>query len=229
MSRNDAVEAYLRGEITRRTFIRRLVAAGVGLSAAYAYSQLLTPDWARAHVVCDPYYEEYYYGCRPVDHQHYDNPADPAQNQDNQNQQNGQDQNQQNGQGQNQQNGQGQYQPPQDLTAPSTKVKVSKLSLASLLVTGRFVVRLASNEPGNAVVTATMRVPGKRKSAAKTVTVAKGATRFTKPGTRKVAVKLTRNGRKLLAKRRRGTVKVVARTTDAAGNSRVRKLALKLR
>jgi hypothetical protein len=43
MSREQLVDAYLRGEISRRVLIRRLVAAGVSLTAAVAYSYL-APD-----------------------------------------------------------------------------------------------------------------------------------------------------------------------------------------
>lgn len=48
MSQEQLVEAYLEGRIGRRTFIRRLVAAGVSLSAAVAYTHLLQPAAARA-------------------------------------------------------------------------------------------------------------------------------------------------------------------------------------
>jgi hypothetical protein len=47
MSREQLVEAYLRGEISRRVFIRRLAATGMSLSAAIAYSQI-RPDIAAA-------------------------------------------------------------------------------------------------------------------------------------------------------------------------------------
>jgi len=45
MSKEQLVDAYLRGEISRRAFIRRLVAGGVSVSAAVAYS-FLTPQRA---------------------------------------------------------------------------------------------------------------------------------------------------------------------------------------
>lgn len=48
MSQEQLVEAYIEGRIGRRTFIRRLVAAGVSLSAAVAYTHLLQPAPARA-------------------------------------------------------------------------------------------------------------------------------------------------------------------------------------
>lgn len=41
MSQEQLVSAYVRGDISRRTFIRRLVAVGVSLSAAIAYAELL--------------------------------------------------------------------------------------------------------------------------------------------------------------------------------------------
>ena len=47
MSSEQLVDAYLRGEISRRAFIRGLVAAGVSLGAATAYSYLV-PQRARA-------------------------------------------------------------------------------------------------------------------------------------------------------------------------------------
>jgi hypothetical protein len=43
MSREDLVEAYVEGGISRRTFIRRLVAGGVSFGAAVSYAHLLAP------------------------------------------------------------------------------------------------------------------------------------------------------------------------------------------
>ena len=48
MSEEQLVDAYLRGEVSRRTFIRRLVAAGLTLSAAVAYTHALKPGTAEA-------------------------------------------------------------------------------------------------------------------------------------------------------------------------------------
>ena len=47
MSKELLVEAYLRGDISRRQFIRRLVAAGVSMAAALAYAEM-NPELARA-------------------------------------------------------------------------------------------------------------------------------------------------------------------------------------
>ena len=40
MSRDQVVEAYLRGDLSRRLFVRRLVAVGVSLTAALAYAEM---------------------------------------------------------------------------------------------------------------------------------------------------------------------------------------------
>jgi hypothetical protein len=47
MARDELVASYLNGHISRRTFVRRLVAAGVSLTAALTYAQM-RPDLARA-------------------------------------------------------------------------------------------------------------------------------------------------------------------------------------
>jgi hypothetical protein len=47
MSRDQLIEGYLRGEISRRRFIRGLVASGVSLGAAIAYGEL-APEPVRA-------------------------------------------------------------------------------------------------------------------------------------------------------------------------------------
>lgn len=46
MSQDELVGAYIEGSITRRTLIRRLVAAGVSLGAATAYAHHLAPKAA---------------------------------------------------------------------------------------------------------------------------------------------------------------------------------------
>ena len=115
MSSAEVVESYLRGEISRRALVRRLVAAGVSLSAAAAYSELLRPEWAFAsHECTDEFYDLYgfygecgdhYGGNQPPpdttpDKQQPDNQPDPP--------------------------------PAQDTSAPGTRMRVSKLSLATL-------------------------------------------------------------------------------------------------
>lgn len=48
MSRDELVAAYGKGAVSRRAFIRGLVASGVSLSAATAYSVALRPSEAAA-------------------------------------------------------------------------------------------------------------------------------------------------------------------------------------
>ena len=55
MSQEELVQAYVQGGISRRTFIRRLVATGVTLSAAIAYTHALRPAPARADDTPDHY------------------------------------------------------------------------------------------------------------------------------------------------------------------------------
>ena len=212
MSSAEVVESYLRGEISRRTLIRRLVAVGVSMSAAVAYSELLRPAWAFAsHECTDEFYDLYgFYGdCG----NHYTNtppsgqgPAkDPVPEQ--------------------------QPTPTPDTTAPTIGMKISKLSLASLLVTGRLVVRFTSSEAGSVGFTVTTTVAGRSAAAeaARRVLVARGSATFARPGTKRVRLKLTRAGRKALLKRRRATLKVRARAVDRSGNARVRVVSLRLR
>jgi hypothetical protein len=48
MSRQELVTAFLDGQISRRTLIRRLVAGGVSTGAAISYAHLLAPERAGA-------------------------------------------------------------------------------------------------------------------------------------------------------------------------------------
>jgi hypothetical protein len=53
MSKEHLVEAYLRGDLSRRVFVRRLVAVGVSLTAALSYaemSQVARADPGKGHV-----------------------------------------------------------------------------------------------------------------------------------------------------------------------------------
>lgn len=56
MSREELVSAYLEGRVSRRTLIRRLVAAGVSTGAAVSYAHLLSPERASAGVASDDHY-----------------------------------------------------------------------------------------------------------------------------------------------------------------------------
>lgn len=61
MSREELVSAYLDGNVSRRTFVRRLVASGVSLTAALVYVQL-QPERARAAALQGHYGHYSHYG-----------------------------------------------------------------------------------------------------------------------------------------------------------------------
>ena len=62
MGSKDIVGAYVEGRISRRTLVRRLVAAGVSVGAASAYAQLLaSPSTAEAKHVSTYYEQPGYY------------------------------------------------------------------------------------------------------------------------------------------------------------------------
>jgi hypothetical protein len=228
MSRQGIVESYLNGEISRRTLVRRLVGAGVALSAATAYANLLRPKWAHAsHQECVvvPHYGHYgherHYECKPGGH----NETAPGSGQGGQG----------GAGGQGAPGGQGGPSTPgrqvSDTTAPTIRHgKLGTLSLASLLLTGRFFVKYTMNEPGEVGIIAILI--GIEASDAKRIALGRGRARFRKAGTKRIVVKLTKTGRRRLKKlrrRRRYRIQVVATATDRAGNSRKRRLNLKLR
>lgn len=215
MSRSEIVESFLRGEISRRTLVRRLAAAGVSMSAAVAYSELLRPEWAFAAEECTPEHYDLYghYGF----YCHYEQPPakgnPPPENKPPENKP--PDNN-----------------PPADTTAPATLMKVSKLSLVTLLVTGKLVVDFTMNEPGSVSITVTMAQAGGSDAgadAAKRLLVARGSAKFAQAGRKKIRLKLTRRARRVLKKRRRATLRIRARAVDGAGNARVRVASIKLR
>jgi hypothetical protein len=217
MSSSEIVESFLRGEISRRTLVRRLVAVGVSMSAAVAYSELLRPEWALAAEECTPeFYELYgFYG----DCDHYEHPPPPQNPPPEQKPP--------------------EYKPPDnppgptpDTTAPGTHMKVSKLSLVTLLVTGKLVVDFTMSEPGSVAFTVTLAQAHASDASAedaRRLVVARGNAKFTKAGRKRVRLKLTRKARRVLKKRRRATLRVRARAVDGAGNARVRTATLKLR
>ena len=48
MSRQELVDAYVEGGVSRRSFVRRLVASGVSIGAAVSYAEVLAPAAASA-------------------------------------------------------------------------------------------------------------------------------------------------------------------------------------
>jgi hypothetical protein len=218
MSSSEIVESFLRGEISRRTLVRRLAAAGVSMSAAVSYSELLRPEWAFASHECTAEFYDLHGFYGDCDHyEHYEQPP-PTQNPPPGN----------NPPANNPQPG-----PTPDTTPPATLMKVSKLSLVTLLLTGRLVVDFTMSEPGAVSFTVTMALAkgssDAAEAAARRIVVARGSAKFLKPGRKRVRLKLTRKARRVLKKRRRATLRIRARAVDGAGNARVRTATLKLR
>lgn len=219
MSREGIVDSYLNGEISRRTFVRRLVAAGVAFSAATAYAELLRPAWADAATVNCTYVAGHY-ASGHYDPAHYECHYETAPG------------------------GTPQTQPAQqqgqiaaaDTTAPHGRFgHLGTISLATLLLTGRFVVKYKTDEAGNVVIIASLILPNTGASETRRIVLGRGRAKFSKPGTKKIAVKLTKGGRRTLLKLRkhrhhhRHKVQILATNTDKAGNSRKRRLNVKLR
>jgi hypothetical protein len=48
MSREELLTAFVEGRVSRRSFVRRLVAGGVSLGAAVSYAQMISPERADA-------------------------------------------------------------------------------------------------------------------------------------------------------------------------------------
>ena len=44
MSENELIESYVHGKISRRVFIRGMMAAGASLAAALAYAETIAPS-----------------------------------------------------------------------------------------------------------------------------------------------------------------------------------------
>jgi hypothetical protein len=218
VSSSEVVESFLRGEISRRTLIRRLVATGVSLSAAVAYSELLRPEWAFASHECSAEFYDLYGFYEDCGEHYTTTPPPPKKDPESQPPAPPSDDKQP-------------TPPTPDTIPPTTGMKVSKMSLATLLLLGRIVVRFSSSEASSVTFTVTTTVANRSAAAeaARTVVVARGSAKFARPGTKRVRLKLTRRGRKVLLKRRRATLRVRARAVDTAGNARVRVVSLRLR
>jgi hypothetical protein len=203
MSSTETVDSFLRGEISRRTLVRRLAAGGVSMSAAVAYSELLRPNWAFAsHECTSEFYDAHGFYGDCTDHQPTTSTPPPTVTQPG---------------------------PAPDTTRPTTHMKVSHLSLVTLLLTRTLVLNFRCSEAATVTFTVSATVAhGSAAEAARQVVVARATKKFSAPGKKRVRLKLTRKGRKLLAKRRRATLRVSARAVDAAGNVRTSSVRLKL-
>jgi hypothetical protein len=106
-----------------------------------------------------------------------------------------------------------------DRTRPVARVSLSRASVRRLLKDRRIKVTAYMNEPGTGSLSAAM--PAVRKGARKSrklLNVAATTTRFTRPGLRTVKLKLTRTGRRNLARARSHRVVVTLLARDEAGN-----------
>jgi hypothetical protein len=202
----DLTDAYIRGSISRRVFVRRLVAAGFSVSTAVAYSDLLTPDWALAaqrsgapytHYICyipDSYTKYRCYGVPSYAQQPPTYipplapppgpPAPPAQP------------------------------PPAAPAAPPLpppvanvallrSVRVSRLSLATLLLTGRLVLVVNAAGPCHLAVTATLqRIKPhhghKSVEESRSPTIGSAHATLRKAGSHRINLRLNRSGRTAL-------------------------------
>jgi hypothetical protein len=203
MSSTETVDSFLRGEISRRTLVRRLAAGGVSMSAAVAYSELLRPNWAFAsHECTSEFYDAHGFYGDCTDHQPVTPVTQPPVDQPG---------------------------PTPDTTRPTTSLKVSHLSLVTLLLTRTLVLDFRCSEAATVTFTVTTAVThGSAAEAARRVVIARATKKFGAPGKKRIRLKLTRKGRRLLAKRRRATLVIGARAVDAAGNARTRSVRLKL-
>jgi plastocyanin len=96
-----------------------------------------------------------------------------------------------------------------DTVAPTTSVKVLDTKRSSVRKRRSLQLEVKTNEAATLAITA--RSGG--------TTVATGSARLNKPGTRKVTVKLTKAGLKLVKRSRNVRIAVAVEAKDAAGNS----------
>jgi hypothetical protein len=203
----DLAEAYIQGSISRRVFVRRLVATGFSVGTAISYSELLTPDWAMAMQRSGPPYTHYYcylpaqqtkyrcYGVPSYTQQPptYNPPLPPPQP----------------------------PLPPPASAPPAPgpppppahvallrSVHVSRLSLATLLLTQRLVVVVHANGPCSVALTAVLhssKRPHTHRSAEESRSVTLGSAHATlrKAGDHRIKLRLRRSGRKALGSLRR--------------------------
>jgi plastocyanin len=96
-----------------------------------------------------------------------------------------------------------------DTVAPTTSVKVLDTNRSAVRKRRSLQLEVKTNETATLAITARS---GR-------TTIATGSTRLTKPGTRKVTVKLTKAGLKLIKRSRNVRIAVAVEAKDAAGNS----------
>lgn len=102
---------------------------------------------------------------------------------------------------------------PSDTTPPSVSIKVLDSSVSKVVKNKKLRVEVTTNEAGNVSLSATMR------NGKKTVTIAKGAKGFARPGKATVAMTLTKAGQSALRGKKSAAVAVAGTGTDGSGNA----------
>jgi hypothetical protein len=101
-----------------------------------------------------------------------------------------------------------------DKTAPELKLSIRSQAMRAVRRSRGLRLRLSLNEGGHV----RLRAIARPRPGAKIVTFAVGTVHMTAAGTKSVRLKLTRRGRRALARNRRLAVVVIGRATDNAGN-----------
>lgn len=131
----------------------------------------------------------------------------------------------------------GPREPPSDPKEPpplrvELSLRVERGSLRKLLRTGKLVVAATVNEAAKVALTgrAKLEVPARRKVRTRFVALFKGTTvRFVEAGEKKVALALSRRGRRALRGLRKVRLAIAGKATDAAGETGTKRVALTLR
>lgn len=131
----------------------------------------------------------------------------------------------------------GPREPPSDPKEPpplrvELSLRVERGSLRKLLRTGKLVVAATVNEAAKVALTgrAKLEVPARRKVRTRFVALFKGTTvRFVEAGEKKVALALSRRGRRALRSLRKVRLAIAGKATDAAGETGTKRVALTLR
>jgi hypothetical protein len=202
VSREEVVDLYLRGEIGRRTFIRKLVGLGVSATAAATYAGLLVPQPALA--ARGDFYGPYHPG-----DDHYNPPPTtataagaPASGQP------------------------GGEQPSADKAGPALGVVVTSFGVGDLVQAAAVSVELSSDEAATVELQTTLSVTRRRRRALRFV-LAKQIVTFDGAGGRTVRVPLGRAARSALRSASGASVACTAKATDRAGNTTQRTAAAK--
>ena len=105
---------------------------------------------------------------------------------------------------------------------PQLKVKLAKLHLGALVRSGKYTVKVSTNEASKVRLTLSTRIKH---------TVVLGASRtvtFRSNGTKSVTILLSKKGKSTLRHLRRAKLTITERATDLAGTTRITKVSTTL-